>query len=198
MQKLAAEIGSAKSLEDMSDMMAETLFGSQAFDKIAAEVVANPPENHELANAPPAGPSPVKLELEESLHQAAANDAVDAAPAFNLDAVTKVEPIATADPGEVALKDSVAMRIDMLKAMQSKVADTPPENVELGSDQPENPAPKANGPQPEPIENQISTSMTQTLEALNISKVADKVAAEDDDDKDKKSGGLFSRFRKSS
>jgi general secretion pathway protein A len=185
LQKLAAEIGNASSLEDMSDMMAETLFGSQAFEKIAAAVVANPPADHELADAPPEGPSPVKLELEAELDPSptpgAANDTV--------------EP----DEGEVALKESVALRIDMLNAMKGKVADRPAEKVVLGGNGlKDTSAPKPNGPQPEPIENQINTSITQTLEALDISKVADKLGDDHTKEKQKKSGGLFSRFRKSS
>ena len=69
------------------------------------------------------------------------------------------------------------------------------ENVEMGSDDPANSAPTPKGPQPEPIENQINTSMTQTLEALNMTKAA-KAAAEEKEEK--KPGGLFARFRKSS
>jgi hypothetical protein len=53
----------------------------------------------------------------------------------------------------------------------------------------------ANGAAPESIENQFNTSMTATLEALSVSKVADEVAEEKEE---KKSGGFFSRFRKSS
>ncbi len=187
LQKLAADIGNASSLEDMSDMMAETLFGSQAFEKIAAEVVANPPADHELADAPPEGPSPVKLELELEA-------ALDPSPAPGA-ANDAVEP----DEGEVALKESVALRIDMLNAMKGKVADRPAEQVVLGGNGLKNtPASKPNGPQPEPIENQINTSITQTLKALDITKVADKLGDDDTKEKQKKSGGLFSRFRKSS
>jgi len=210
--RAAEEIGSANSLEDISDDMAETLFGSQAFDKIAAEVVANPPKDHEIADAPPDGPSPVKIDEPIALN--AANDAIE--PALELE--TAVEAVAEQpsieleiavepetqtgsreiDPGEAALNESVAMRIDMLNAMKSKVGDSPAEVVELGEDASKNTRPKARGPQPEPIENQINTSITQTLKALNVNKIADKIAADESEKKQKKSGGLFSRFRKSS
>ena len=92
------------------------------------------------------------------------------------------------------LKQSTALRIDMLNKMKSKAA-AMAENVELGEDNPAHSTAKSRGPQPEPIEHQISTSMTQTLEALNISKVAESVKVEKTE---KKSGGLFSRFKKSS
>jgi len=210
--KAAEEIGSANSLEDISDDMAETLFGSQAFDKIAAEVVANPPKDHEIADAPPDGPSPVKIE--EPIVLSAANDAIE--PALELETAVEaaaeppsieleiaVEPETQTgsreiDPGEAALNESVAMRIDMLNAMKSKVGNSPAEVVELGEDAPKNARPKARGPQPEPIENQINTSITQTLKALNVNKIADKIAVDESEKKQKKSGGLFSRFRKSS
>ncbi len=210
--KAAEEIGSANSLEDISDDMAETLFGSQAFDKIAAEVVANPPKDHEIADAPPDGPSPVKIE--EPIVLSAANDAIE--PALELETAVEaaaeppsieleiaVEPETQTgsreiDPGEAALNESVAMRIDMLNAMKSKVGNSPAELVELGEDAPKNARPKARGPQPEPIENQINTSITQTLKALNVNKIADKIAVDESEKKQKKSGGLFSRFRKSS
>jgi type II secretory pathway predicted ATPase ExeA len=210
--KAAEEIGSANSLEDISDDMAETLFGSQAFDKIAEEVVANPPKDHEIADAPPDGPSPVKIDEPIALH--AANDAIE--PALELETAVEaaaeqpsieleiaVEPETQTGsteigPGEAALNESVAMRIDMLNAMKSKVGDSPAEVVELGEDAPTNTRPKARGPQPEPIENQINTSITQTLKALNVNKIADKIAADESKKKQKKSGGLFSRFRKSS
>ena len=210
--KAAEEIGSANSLEDISDDMAETLFGSQAFDKIAAEVVANPPKDHEIADAPPDGPSPVKIE--EPIVLSAANDAIE--PALELETAVEaaaeqpsieleiaVEPGTQTgsreiDRGEAALNESVAMRIDMLNAMKSKVGNSPAEVVELGEDAPKNTRPKARGPQPEPIENQINTSITQTLKALNVNKIADKIAVDESEKKQKKSGGLFSRFRKSS
>ena len=54
-------------------------------------------------------------------------------------------------------------------------------------------------PAPEPvdsIEDQINTSMTQTLKALNARDLADDDEDEDEDD-NKKKGGFFSRFRKS-
>ena len=42
LDKMAAELANASSLEDISDVMAETLFGEE-FEAIAAEALANPP-----------------------------------------------------------------------------------------------------------------------------------------------------------
>jgi hypothetical protein len=94
--------------------------------------------------------------------------------------------------GESELRQSVAMRIDVLNEMKAKIATEHTEVVELG----EEPARSSlRGPQPEPIERQINTSMTQTLQALKVSQAADAVA---DARSKKKSGGLFARFRRSS
>ena len=203
LDKFAAEIGNANSLEDMSDGMAETLFGSEDLDQIAAEVIANPPADHESADAPPEGPSPVALDEPAILK--AANDPADRSPGdaghsgpgeIELAVEAPPKPAPGLPEGD-ALKDSVAMRIDMLNSMKSKVEDRPTETVELGSDSPAESVPTRKGPRPEPIENQINTSMTQTLEALNVAKVAENVIVEEDKE-EKKSGGLFSRFRKSS
>jgi hypothetical protein len=203
LDKFAAEISNANSLEDMSDGMAETLFGSEDLNQIAAEVVANPPADYTTADAPPDGPSPVALG--DSMILKAANDPADQSPVdaghstpgeIELAIETPPKPAPGLPEGD-ALKDSVAMRIDMLNAMKSKVHDGPPEKVELGSDSPAEEIPTKKGPQPETIENQINTSMTQTLAALNVAKVAEKVIVEEEQE-EKKSGGLFSRFRKSS
>jgi len=135
------------------------------------------------------------LELETAVEAVAEQPSIELEIAVEPETQTGSREI---DPGEAALNESVAMRIDMLNAMKSKVGDSPAEVVELGEDASKNTRPKARGPQPEPIENQINTSITQTLKALNVNKIADKIAADESEKKQKKSGGLFSRFRKSS
>jgi general secretion pathway protein A len=187
------EMGDVSSLEDVSDVMAETLFGVE-FDEIAAAAIANPnpPEDGYGAHSETA-PSPVTL-AEDDI-PAAANDADKltlAPPAEVIDVPTS----APSADGSVPLNESTALRIDMLNAMKTK-ATAMAENVEMGSDNPSDKLPDPKGPQPEPIERQINTSMTQTLEALNVSKVASSIAKEEVKE-EKKSGGLFSRFRKSS
>ena len=189
LDKFREEIGSANSLEDISDMTAETLFGCEEFDEIAANVVANPPEDTE-SGAPEPKPSPVKLTGDEM--PAAANDTADQKQDEEPPAETPAADVAP--EASVPLNESVAMRIDMLNEMKSNAA-TATENVELGEDDPANGASKRKGPQPEPIERQINTSMTRTLEALNVSKAAESATKEK---VEKKPGGLFSRFKKSS
>jgi general secretion pathway protein A len=177
LRRVAEQIGSANSLEDVSDLMAETIFGSQALDEIAAAVVANPPQE---------AVSPVMLE--EADVAPAANDADSNKPVTN-GVATAGKP---AEPDE-----SAARRLDMVKALNTENGKTPAakaEKIELGSEKPKPVAARPTGPQPEPIENQINTSMTQTLKALSSANVRPPVEPEEE----KKSGGLFSRFRRSS
>lgn len=220
------EMSKVNSLEDVSDVMAETLFGVE-FDEIAAAAVANPDFAEESGQSDEdTAPSPVALSEDEI--PVAANDASElqleqpespvavtdmAEPEF-AQPVPDPEPVNDATepkpglpelpvespakrsmPDDVPLNDSTALRIDMLNEMKAKAA-AMAENVEMGS---YDPAPAGKGPQPEPIERQINTSMTQTLEALNVAKMEARAAQEEEEKKEeKKSGGLFSRFRKSS
>ena len=188
LDEFAAEIAKANSLEEFSDKMAETLFGNEEFDAIAAEVVANPPQ------ADPGTPA-------------------DQEPVAEVPDIQVEVPAPAAEPPPISaagdLRQSQAVRADMLNSLRTEpnepaapTARPEPateaaggENVELSTG-PGMPAPKPKGPSPDSIEDQITT-MTQNLEALDVSKMADTVAA-DDEPEPKKSGGLFSRFRKSS
>jgi hypothetical protein len=185
------EIDNVNSLEDVSDVMAETLFGVE-FEEIAAAAIANPPSNGTDAQSEPES-SPVSLSGDEI--PAAANDAEE----LKLDTPESVETKETEpeDDEALALNDSAALRIDLLNEMKAKAA-AMSENIEMGSDAPADKIQLPKGPQPEPIERQINTSMTQTLEALNVTKAADAIATQEEPKEEKKSGGLFARFRKSS
>ena len=62
------------------------------------------------------------------------------------------------------------------------------------------PSPAAPAPveQPQSIEDQINTSMTQTLEALSIRPPDEAVhPGDDEDDEDDTKRGFFSRFKRS-
>jgi len=185
------DIGKARALEEFSDAMAETLFGNEEFNQIAAEVVANPPPSedqaaesapvHEYAEPPPSGPSPVQLD--DSIIMATTGAGFKPA-------------VQGPNAGNGELRQSQAQRMDMLKAMKDGAPDRPAENIELGRD---SPAPKtaSRGPQPESIEDQFEVSLTQTLKSLALPEAAGP-PKEVEEDKGKKSGGLFSRFRRSS
>jgi hypothetical protein len=84
----------------------------------------------------------------------------------------------------------MAMRIDILNKAKDNVAGTAVENVEIRLRSTSNGIEK-----PESIENQINTSIMQTLKAIDIKNMA---KLELEEKLQKKSDGLFSRFRKSS
>ena len=181
LEKCAAEIGGANSLEDISDFAAETIFGNEAFDEIAAAVTANPP-----VETPSTVETPSPVMLQNSDITAAANETIDAKPAVET------------NPKD--MDASAKSRLAMVNALNNEIPpnSTPVgETIELGEAKPKAVAKPAipNGPQPEPIENQINTSMTQTLKALSAAKATQPSAIEEDE---KPSGGLFSRFRRSS
>ncbi len=173
--EFAAEIGNANSLEEFSDAMAETLFGDEDFDAIAAEVSANPPANGELVLP---GGAPQEFAL--------------------ADEPTPEEPVAPAlatMPAEVGPGESQQLPADALPSPNSGNA-APLQQV---ADRSLPPATAPQVDQLESIEDQINTSLTQTLEALNITQAADTLAAEpEQDDVPAKKRGFFSRFRKSS
>ena len=159
LELIAAELAKAKTLEDVDDKLAETLFGEE-FNLVAAQVVASG-------------------RAEES-----AND------------------------GELSLFDTGAAQ--MAQAAGSPVTsgmsfdgDSDFEltvGAEKASDEPEHDpvAPARKEATPEPIEDQINTSMTQTLKALNVRPpISDPAESDDADDDDTKKGGFFSRFRRS-
>jgi hypothetical protein len=197
LEKFAKEIGSANSLEEFSDAMAETLFGNEEFEAIAAEVVANPPEGHESAAAtsddhelvppPPDSPSPVLLKD--------ANPAGDP-PSLSLELEPDAAAGAESAMSDGSMRESQAMRAEMLNSLQGGNQHAAAESIELGQSQRRQSPARSNGAQPESIENQMDTVMTQTLAALDVSSMA---PPDDEDEKPKKkSGGLFARFRKSS
>ena len=105
---------------------------------------------------------------------------------------------APSPPREDGLRESQALRIDMLNSLKPAAPEPAPEIVEISTESNVPSPPKPRAPQPDSIENQINTSMTQTLEALNVASMADSVANETAEEKPRKSGGLFARFRKSS
>jgi len=174
-EKFAAEIGNANSLEEFSDAMAETLFGDEDFAAIAADVVANPPAEGRLVDG-----------TTSRMNGGISEDPV---------AASAPDPVAVPQTG--ALNESRPSRVAGLHSPHASNDPPPSGPADVAT-----PAPVAgngNGMKPESIENQITTSMTQALEALNVSRVAESVAVESQEaEKPAKKGGLFSRFRRSS
>jgi len=201
--KVAQKMGEAESINDLTATMAETLFGDAEFEAIAADVVANPPPGKTAPGKSAEDASPVMLELEEQESQEmpdTGNEAKSAEPG------KPESPAAGAkDQGQAGNFDmTLSRRINMLKELNSgpkSVKGAKPEKgaklekIDLGQTQPVAPAPKPNGFQPESIEQQMQTAMTATVKAISD---VDIPPPEGDEPEDKKSGGLFSRFKRSS
>jgi len=170
-ERIATELAKAKSIEDVDDKLAETLFGDE-INFVAAQVLANPPSG-EPANEP--------HEVVVATGQPVARGSA----AADLD-VTLEDP-KKLDDGGVDL--SASQRLKTVRALNSDLHPSiqKPEVVT------ENQAVQIPVTAPESIEDQINTSMTQTLKALNV--VPPVIDLEDDDDEQK--GGFFSRFKRS-
>ncbi len=180
LQKIAANLSRAKTIDDVDDRMAETLFGEE-FSEIAAQVAAKAaaelPANDEL-----------ELELETSVSEPAPVAEFDRA------AAVSVNPGTNENTPAPTLDEAASRRLATVRALNGapNAAPPPPRSAEsiVMTDTTMTSQPPPNGEQPQPIEDQINTSMTQTLKALNV-----RSAAEHDDDDEKK--GFFSRFRRS-
>jgi hypothetical protein len=180
MKKVAEGIASAKSLEDVDDKMAETLFGEE-FSAIAAAVAANAPSLHETGSedAADGDDASVKASMEREFREVYGVDAVEVSlqgdlPRGGLD-LSASQRLATvrALNAERPLSESARIRAAAAKAGVAAANRVVPSQS---------------------IEEQITTSLTQTLRTLNVRPANDD--GDDDDDDDDRKGGFFSRFRR--
>jgi type II secretory pathway predicted ATPase ExeA len=194
-EKIAAELAKAKTIEDVDDKLAETLFGEE-INLIASQVVA-------------AGTAVQSANDEElALFDTAAAGMAQAAGSPHADAIAPEEPgievsLETCERGgEAGLDLSASQRLKTVRALNAD----PHQPLGEPAEQPHVVAasePSAPQATPEPIEDQINTSLTQTLKALNVKPPVSRrdapVSVDDDDDYDDedKKGGFFSRFKRS-
>lgn len=185
----AVELSKAQSLEDISDMLAETLFGNQELQQVSDQIVANRPVANSVSTPrpanvaapvkPTAGPRPVPPATRAV--PAAANGAKQ--------------------PGRFDM--TLSQRIDMVNTLKKGQSSrpVPASNVTeiVLSVMPDAPEKPQGGP--EPIEAQIDTAITQSRLALSSADLA-RLAAEDKQSSassgDKGSRGLFGLFKRSS
>lgn len=184
LQRVASGLAQAKSLEDVDDKMAETLFGEE-FSAIAAEIAASvnsgSPANDELRLADePATPRPAPAARKNGSGRSLAKGtngphappkaSLDPAASERLKTVRELNngagPTGSSRPGE-----SIVIAASNVSARPRK-----PEQM------------------PQSIEDQISTSLTATLKTLKIPPAAP--AENDDDDDDTPKRGFFSRFKR--
>lgn len=130
---VTAELAKANSLEDISDAMAETLFGIE-FQEIAAAVVSNPPAN----DAYPGDPGAIAMPAIGTAQPVAkpVNDPPDDASPAKPEAVD-IEPVATAMSSDATLgnPDSIEEQFQTSITQTQKVID--PDNLpnsEVGSE----------------------------------------------------------------
>ena len=169
-EKIAEELARARSIEDVDDRMAETLFGDE-INFVAAQILANPPTDHS-ANDDNNG---VAAGEHVPNGTPARNSVPDAARGIQVTLEAPDKP----DSGGMAL--SASQRLKTVRALN---ADLHPSIRKPGAGSP--------GIPPETIEDQINTSMTQTLEALNVRPPVN----DDHLDGGELKGGFFSRFKR--
>jgi type II secretory pathway predicted ATPase ExeA len=182
LEQIAANLARAKTIDDVDDRMAETLFGEE-FSAIAAQVAAKA-----------AAGKPANDDLGLAADSSAPRPSRPATTPAGLVTPSRRNGGSSPDP---KLDESASRRLATVRALNGapNVAPPPPpsaETIVMQDDTPRGNGSGSNG-QPKPIEEQITTSMTQTLKALNVRPPAD----DDDDDDDDHKGGFFSRFRKS-
>jgi general secretion pathway protein A len=202
-REVADGIARARSIEDVDDKMAETLFGEE-FSAIAAQVAANAPGIGADSEAdPPGEPAPAELELVDE-SAASATSANGANGSGESDFEKEFKELYGEDSLEVSLH-SEARGGGMDLSASQRLATVRALNAERNSSPGRFPRPTASGgagrpsgapaAPPQPIEEQITTSLTQTLKTLKVRPPSANDAAEDDDD-DQPKGGFFSRFRR--
>ena len=164
LKKIAMNLARAKTIDDCDDKMAETLFGEE-FSLMAAQVAANAPAEFSANDE-------LELALTDTASAAAVPESgLGASASQRLRTVRALN----ADPSAVAPLNG------------TKAATPPAAPVEAPAVEP------PTGDQPESIEDQINTSMTQTLKALNARP---NLHDDDEDDDEDSKSGFFSRFRR--
>jgi len=174
LERIASQLAKAKTIEDVDDKLAETLFGEE-INFIAAQVVG---KHADIGSA---------------------NDEIQVAQGEPAVTTQRNEPELSLESddtgvGRPVLPGSQSPRSDVAPGIEV------PRHTDTGASRPKDTSPAAESP--ESIEDQI-TSMTQTLKALNVrppissgSRPRAGFDDDDDDDDDEPKSGFFSRFRR--
>jgi len=193
LDKVAAELGSAKSIEDIDGMAAETLFGEE-FSQLAAQVAAMAPPGFdddaaaaeplpEPSAAPPPAPDGAATAAEAPKRSVTTGSPAPARPpapkAANGAQPAAAKPLpkpAAKVPPPADIDESASRRLEMVRALNGQKGISIPSSAEqivLEGTSPRNVAvaPTAQpGPKDRPIDNEFGSSMTQTLAALHPKK----------------------------
>ncbi len=174
--QIAASIANAKTLEDIDDIMAETLFGT-SISMVAAAIKANPPSD-DSAND--------ELQILEEEPMAGAVPPPESPAAGPVREEISIETPAPA--GNTGLDASASQRLKTVRALNANLHPS----LQARRKAAPNPSSPAVSDEPQPIEDQINTSITQTLQALKVPP-----DMEDEEPEEEQKSGFFSRFRRS-
>lgn len=186
LEEIAENIARAKTINDVDDKMAETLFGeefsaiaAQIADRVAAESSAN--DELEFAN--------------EESSAAVSNSDFESTAAVSVES-TPPPSVPVAGPEASASERLATVRA--LNGTSNAAPPVPPSAESIVMAESAMHEPTHSSEKPEPIEDQINTSITQTLKALNVRPPAGLVVENDAGGKDGgEKKGFFGRFRKS-
>jgi hypothetical protein len=183
LEKIAVGLSKAKTIEDVDDKMAETLFGEE-LSVAAAAVAARVAEEAAAAaeqgsSAPESAP---QTRAEKSEMEKEFENVWGETPGIEVSIESQIED------QKGGLDISASQRLATVRALNTGAPDAAPQKAAN--------APPPPAVSPDPIEEQITTSLTQTMKALKVNP--EPVAVnDDDDDNDERKGGFFSRFRRS-
>ncbi len=199
LEKIATGLANAKSIEDVDDMMAETLFGEEfslAAAQVAAMVAADESANEDIApvaegtpvakGTPPGAEEPATVEdpatnaLEEEFKAVYGENALE----VSIESETQGGLDLSASQRLATVRALNSNKAPVVGVPAAAAANCAPTN---GAVEPPKPV-----TQPVPIEDQIDISLTQTLKTLSSRPTA---YTEDDDEEGK--SGFFNRFKRS-
>jgi type II secretory pathway predicted ATPase ExeA len=206
LDRIAAELGKARSLEDVDDKLAETLFGEEmanAAAEVAAMVAADEAAAHGAGKASGNALTPPQDAMPATREAGPAE--LPAAPGTTRPPTVSPASTPAAKPSEqAAAKTPATGQVKVPAAGQVKAPPTAQAKASLAPDVPSSieitlqTAPDAvmapAGPTPEPIEEQFGPSMTATLKALSAAQVQ-KMDESANDEEDKAPRRLFGLFR---
>ncbi len=194
LEKIAEGLARAKTIEDVDDKMAETLFGEE-ISMIAAQVaVAGPANESQIEPEVAPGSPPAAESIELSAEPATVETSPEPEPESEFEREfrevygEKVDISLETKP-KPGMDLSASQRLATVRALNAGIVQPPGPTPDAaqGANVLEPPA---------SIEDQIDTSLSQTIKTLNIDP-SSMANDDDDDDEENTKGGFFSRFRRS-